>query len=504
MATTGEWRTVSRRRSFPDNWRRTATRPPPTTKPYTPFERTYAQVVASPPPSPPRSVNHNNNPPSPPHPTTQPPPQRQPPPQPRQPPLHTQQPPPRRPQPPRQPQPQPPRQPQPQPTRQPQPPRQPAPSTRPRSPPTKPHTFYVSPHSPTHLRFPPSPHFEEWFGRCFKCCKRGHAAAVCRNPRKCGKCWRDGHIGNTCNAQGLNPAATPFKPTVPRQHEPQFDELLAGTFPTNATIPENRPNNMVVFVERDEQYYSELTKLERAVVFHSTEVEVSCEEVATYATRTNLVKEEELQVSALARARHLIILPIGLTPETFIKAIPEYLWNMGYSFEPWCPVGDAPVRVPAFKALLHIIDLPPLLWREDVVRSAVAKFGLYLGSVAPQDPNDISYWAVAVGTDDLERIPKSISLVAGGIEYVAPVVIVTWQRGLIYDKSELPKPAPKVQRPATPSTSSAVEGEGSGYDEDIIPITRRWLEELTRDIDPSYIPAEEVHFWIRSRAERQM
>ncbi|KAF3332750.1 hypothetical protein FCM35_KLT02327 [Carex littledalei] len=476
MATTGEWHTVSRRRSFPDNWRRTVPRPPTSTKPYTPFERTYAQVVATPPPSPPRQHNPHSQPPSPPPAPRQHHRPRQQPLQPRQAPPPRQHPPRQQPHPTQQPLPtQPPKQPPPPPQRctQPPKPRQTSPPMRPRSPNTKPSTFYISPHSPTHLRFPPSPHFAEWFGRCFKCCKRGHAAATCRNPRKCGKCWKDGHIGNTCNTPGLNPAATPFKPTVPRQHEPLFEELLMGSFPDNAAMPEQRPNNAVVFIERDEYYYREMAKLERAVVFHSTDVEVTCEEVATYATRTNLVTLEEIQVAAMARARHLIVLPIGLTPETFIKAIPEYLWNMGYTFEPWCPVGDAPVRVPAFKVLLHLIDIPPMLWKEDVVRTAVAKFGLYLGSVAPQDPNDISYWAVAIGTDDLQRIPKSISLVAGGIEYITPVVVVTWKRGLIYDRHELPQVTPKIPRPETPSSACAREEDSSMMeDEDIIPITQ--------------------------------
>ncbi|XP_078158692.1 uncharacterized protein LOC144554246 isoform X3 [Carex rostrata] len=63
--------------------------------------------------------------------------------------------------------------------------------------------FYVSPHSPF-LRFPPSPSYEEWRGRCFKCCRTGHNAASCQNPIKCGKCWLDGHVGTRCTENVLN------------------------------------------------------------------------------------------------------------------------------------------------------------------------------------------------------------------------------------------------------------------------------------------------------------
>lgn len=56
--------------------------------------------------------------------------------------------------------------------------------------------YYVSPHSPSRLRFPPSHTYPEWKGRCFRCCRTGHAAAKCRNPKRCGRCWSYGHAGS--------------------------------------------------------------------------------------------------------------------------------------------------------------------------------------------------------------------------------------------------------------------------------------------------------------------
>lgn len=93
-----------------------------------------------------------------------------------------------------------------------------SPDTSPTSSPTAPNpttrqpTYYVSPHNPTSLRFPPSHRFTEWRGRCFKCCREGHNAARCHNPKKCGRCWQDGHTGNRCKSTALNPAALLFQP----------------------------------------------------------------------------------------------------------------------------------------------------------------------------------------------------------------------------------------------------------------------------------------------------
>lgn len=130
MADQGEWQLVSRRRRYPENWREKADQPPKTAAwPFVPYAKTYAQTVSIP-----SSI-----------------------PNPKQPRLN----------------------------HQPTPnsittltvtPTTALPSSPNHRPPSK---TYVSPHSPTALRFPPSPFFIEWRGRCFRCCRTGHAAASC-------------------------------------------------------------------------------------------------------------------------------------------------------------------------------------------------------------------------------------------------------------------------------------------------------------------------------------
>ncbi|KAF3321995.1 hypothetical protein FCM35_KLT14211 [Carex littledalei] len=116
-------------------------------------------------------------------------------------------------------------------------------NSRPSSPisPTSPKFFY-SPHSPTKLRFPPLPTYPEWWGRCFNCCRLGHTASKCRNPKVCGKCWTTGHTARHCVNTDLNPAAPPFHPNShqpqPQHTEPLFDDLLVGAFPLTPAMPE--------------------------------------------------------------------------------------------------------------------------------------------------------------------------------------------------------------------------------------------------------------------------
>lgn len=134
---------------------------------------------------------------------------------------------------------------------------QPTPSS---PPPTNRPTYYFSPHSPTQLRFPPSSQYEEWRGRCFRCCRTGHNAAICRNPMKCGKCWGDGHVGHRCSVQTLNPATMPYfmnrrqtAQTVKKGHTTSFDDLLLKPCPLAApSLPTARPKRLACFLNHDE------------------------------------------------------------------------------------------------------------------------------------------------------------------------------------------------------------------------------------------------------------
>ncbi|KAF3336406.1 Casein kinase I [Carex littledalei] len=137
MAPTEEWQTViNRRRRFPENWKTQPNSPSTQTQPYQPYSHspnsmTYAQALLqrkTPSPTPSLSPRYNSS-------TSS--------------------------------------------------------GSRPNSSNSRQTTtFYISPHSPTHPRFPPSPTFLEWKGRCFRCCRRGHTKDLCRNRSRCGKCWK--------------------------------------------------------------------------------------------------------------------------------------------------------------------------------------------------------------------------------------------------------------------------------------------------------------------------
>lgn len=157
----------------------------------------------------------------------------------------------------------------------------------PASPPPSQATFYLSPHSPTQLRFPPSSHFNEWRGRCFRCCRTGHSIATCRNPLKCGKCWGEGHTSFRCKGKSLNPAAMPYWANkakfAPVTTTKLIDDRLLKPNPLAAsTLPAARPKRLEAFSPQDQATMAEISKLNGGVVFntHGLELDFTIKDVA--------------------------------------------------------------------------------------------------------------------------------------------------------------------------------------------------------------------------------
>lgn len=195
---------------------------------------------------------------------------------------------------------------------------------------------YISPYSPTGLRFPPSSKFTEWKGRCFKCCRTGHNKADCRNPLCCGKCWKSGHTGTRCSQPRLNPDAPAYIPAhkhskSPRG-EPGFADLLSEPFPRAKAMPEGRPDHTTYYVTREEPHFQEMDRLTNAVVmvWKGDDLTFEPETVANYAVRTGIVKKDEISIAILKGGRYLIHLPTGLAPDTFIRATPQISGILGF------------------------------------------------------------------------------------------------------------------------------------------------------------------------------
>lgn len=363
----------------------------------------------------------------------------------------------------------------------------------PSSPPQTKPTWYISPHSPTQLRFPPSAQYPEWKGRCFRCCRSGHNSTVCRNPMRCGKCWGEGHTGLRCQTKMLNPAALPYwssKTKQPPQQAPfkkSFEDLLLKPCPLSGpTMPANRPTRLAYFADRDPAFLQEMEKLNNGVVFdtHGHELDFTPRDVANFALRTRLVQESDITIGILARDRFLIILPAGVAPETFINKTSPELWDAGFSFQPWSPLDGARLVLPEYKALLTLTNVPPLLRREKDIAGVISTFGIYLGLVQQEDPPNLSVWTAAVAVDRLERIPELIDMYAGGLEFTVSVLTKNWIRSPLYSPADLPKHKPKFSKPLCPGNGDADDQE------ELIPISRNVLRLLCSGVDQMSLPVE--------------
>lgn len=457
MASTG-WQVVHRRKSFPNNWRTPIDVLPLQTRPYDPYSKTYAQTVTQPPP--PKAAqlapqlnqkpNSHNSPP----PTT-------------------------------------------------------ATQTRTNTfnrttPPPKPKAVYTSPHSPTALRFPPSHLYEEWRGRCFRCCMTGHTAAICRNPVKCGRCWRNGHPGNRCIRPGPVPGSPPSQPPVTKTTaaaakplEPSFDEMLTGPYPyIPPPVPTSRPDTVFCFIDRDETYFKEVAKLQQAVLIRTPprEVDPTTDKIAELVAKTEGIEAHEISVSRVSNNTYTMLLPLGISADTFIRATPPSLWDLGLTFHPWSKHLTSTLKVPTFKVILDLVDVPSDLYRERDIIRAVSSFGLYLGSIAQEDPSNLTRWTVAIATDDLERVPNSITMVVGGFQDKVRVHFVNWKEKPIYQQGDLPPQPKQYTHPSPPTPASTPPSSSSSEDspvfEDAITIPRSIILQMCQNQDLQSLSAE--------------
>lgn len=172
-------------------------------------------------------------------------------------------------------------------------------------------------------------------------------------------------------------------------------DLLRADRPLNLPpMPENRPQDIKCYVDCDEEYDHEVNRLHQAVVVHTTELsinfELSVDKVAEWVAESGVIKEHEITIARISRGRFIIILPQEMAPETLIEAMPRRIWDEGLSFQRWDPLEDTERVIPEFKTIVDFIDIPPPLYCEKQVINAVSKFGLYLGTVAQQNQDDIS------------------------------------------------------------------------------------------------------------------
>lgn len=149
--------------------------------------------------------------------------------------------------------------------------------------------------------------------------------------------------------------------------------------------------------------------------------------------------------------------------------------------------------MPRFKILIDLVDFSVVLCRKREVIKAVSQFNIFLGSVNPEHKSNLSFWQVVMATDDLQRVPKKLELVVGGLEFEVEVRPVTWEIGPIYKAYDFPKEPQKYVAPPpteptldlSPDTLSLDLGSKGTYDggDDMMHYSRRVLLEVCSSLD---------------------
>lgn len=138
-----------------------------------------------------------------------------------------------------------------------------------------------------------------------------------------------------------------------------------------------------------------------------------------------------------------------------------------------------------------------------------SRWGVYLGSMLPEHKADLSAWRFAVATDDLRRIPKTLGMVAGGVEHPVIVQAVTWKTGPVYATADFPPLPRRFTAPPPPpgyggeSSDSSDSDADHGGGDDMICCSKRVLIDICRGMVFRDIPPEirEIITGVKSSGE---
>lgn len=156
---------------------------------------------------------------------------------------------------------------------------------------------------------------------------------------------------------------------------------------SSSTLPEDRPDKLLCFIARDDDFFAEVERLQKTIIFKGLEPQ----QAVQFVVNTGLAREEELRIAKLSGGQTLVHLPLGLLVHTLISSLPAEFWEKGHDAQPWSQLHEAELLMPRFNMIIDLVDFPLHLWKEGAIKKAVAGIGLYLGSIPPENKSDYSY-----------------------------------------------------------------------------------------------------------------
>jgi hypothetical protein len=134
----------------------------------------------------------------------------------------------------------------------------------------------------------------------------------------------------------------------------------------------------------------------------------------------------KFSLSHLSQTTYLLSFDSSFTDQQFKTVCSARLKPLGYIAFPWSPAISTKEHTLGYKVWLDIADLPPHFWSLEELAVITAPFGLILAHPPFKQVASFERLRLAITTDDLRRIPKSVTVFLNGRVIVAPLVIVGW------------------------------------------------------------------------------
>ncbi len=241
-------------------------------------------------------------------------------------------------------------------------------------------------------------------GRCFRCLGRDHFIRHCRDPVRCGRCFRTGHLARSCS---LRP-----HPSLAKMQD--FRDF--------------RPHSAKAFTPLSEEYRTRHEQSGRAVMVdiigranlgHRPHDTIADDLAARFGGYPS-----DFLVAGYRDRDFVVFLPVWVRPETLLANELIRLQHCRLKCYPWEPLRNAERSRLSSKAWIRLMKLPFECWSEDRVSAMVCGFARFLHADEQSiEFGDLSGFKCLIAVDSLTDIPETLVVSMGDYIVTVPIRI---------------------------------------------------------------------------------
>lgn len=261
------------------------------------------------------------------------------------------------------------------------------------------------------LPLPPVSTHRAWRGRCFNCLEFGHEQSECNDKeRMCAFCWVKGHEARNC----------------PEYNKAQFDPMRPMGNLGEEGLPSTRPDTATVYIPETHQMRYNAMELRRALIVDARLKAVHNPQVIQSVLMAVTKSDFPFQLTHMQGAQYILLLPHGADRHNFLKSFAQPLEDLGFVTYPWSEGINGEQLILKYRVWIELENVTPQAWTLDHLIPALSSFGVLMEHANMRGAPSLQKLRAVIAVDELEHIPRSISMWIRGIKRRNSLSVLSW------------------------------------------------------------------------------